>query len=70
MSVSTGLVQLHAALKTVRTRLEFTRAGWDDAVRREFEEQHWAPLEDQVRSALIQMERLSHVLIQAKQETS
>ncbi len=70
MSLSVGLAQLNGGLKNLRARMEATRLGWNDQVRQEFEERHWQPLEDRLRATLAQMERLSHVLIQAQQETA
>jgi hypothetical protein len=68
MSLGTGAAQLHSALKTARQRLSETRPGWNDDVRREFDENHWTPLEREVAAVILKLEHLDQVLAQMRQE--
>jgi hypothetical protein len=70
MSLATGSAKLQHALKTIKSRWEEIQSGWDDGVRREFEERYWLPLEPGVLSAVRAIERLSRVLDQARRECS
>jgi hypothetical protein len=63
-------MELSAALKTLRLLWEETRAGWSDAVSRDFEANQWETLETRVVAALRAMDRLAPVLMQAKRECS
>lgn len=40
MNLTTSAMELNAALKTLRLLWEETRAGWSDAVSRDFETNH------------------------------
>ena len=68
MQLTTSAMELNAALKTLRLLWEETRAGWSDAVSRDFEANHWATLETRVVAALRAMDRLAPVLMRAKRE--
>ena len=70
MHLTTSAMELNAALKTLRLLWEETRAGWSDAVSRDFEANHWEVLETRVVAALRAMDRLAPVLMQAKRECS
>ncbi len=70
MNLDTGWTELNAALKTLRLRWDEVQTTWDDPVRQEFEEQRWAPLEQQVVSTLRAMDRLRPILAKAQQECS
>ena len=70
MHLTTSAMELNAALKTLRLLWEETRAGWSDAVSRDFETNHWETLETRVVAALRAMDRLAPVLMQAKRECS
>ena len=58
--------QLDSAFKTLRQRLEETKALWNDPVSRRFEKEHWIPLETQVQATQREMERLAQVIAQAR----
>jgi uncharacterized protein YukE len=64
LKITTG--QLDSAFKTLRQRLEETKALWNDPVRRRFEKEHWTPLESQVQATQREMERLAQVIAQAR----
>ena len=68
MNVNTGLLQLHAALKTMRLRWEEAKIVWTDSVRQEFEENHWDPLVAQTLATLRAMEHLGQIVGQMRQE--
>jgi len=70
MHLTTSAMELNAALKTLRLLWEETRAGWSDAVSRDFESNHWETLETRVVAALRAMDRLAPVLMQAKRDCS
>lgn len=61
---------LHYALKALRQRWDDTQQGWNDSVRRAFEEKHLAPLDPQVLAALKAINRLSMVMSRAYDECS
>src|SRR5262249_47436068 len=65
MSLDTGRYQLHAATKSLRERWEATEETWRDAIRRQFAEDYWEPLELRVQSALSAIERLAQVMARA-----
>jgi hypothetical protein len=70
MSLHASWTELNSALKTLRERWEDAKAQWNDAVRDDFEEQFWLPLEAQVRSTLRGIERLNPTLVKLKQDCS
>ena len=70
MNLSTGWIELNAALKTMRLRWEEVKTDWHDAVCRDFEENHWLPLETQCLSTLRAIDRLAPILARAQQECS
>jgi hypothetical protein len=70
MHLTTSAMEMNAALKTLRLLWEDTRAGWQDAVSRDFESNHWETLETRVVATLRAMDRLAPVLIHAKRECS
>jgi hypothetical protein len=70
MSLSTGYVELNAALKILRACWDKTKDDWDDTVRQDFEENYWLPLEAQVKATFKAIDRLAPVLTRAKQECS
>jgi hypothetical protein len=63
-------MELNAGLKTLRLLWEETKAGWHDAVRRDFEAQQWETLETRVVAALRAMDRLAPILMQARRDCS
>jgi hypothetical protein len=70
MSLSSGYLELNAALKKLRLKWDDARAEWNDPVREQFEQEYWDELEVRVAAALKQMDRLAHVLNKAKQDCS
>ncbi len=63
MNLNTGWTELNNALKTLGECWEETKTHWDDAVRKDFEEHFWDPLELQVKATLRGIERLTPVLL-------
>jgi hypothetical protein len=70
VSLSTGWIALNDGLKNLRVLWDDTKAEWDDAVRLDFEEHHWAPLEVQIVATLRAMDRLGPILARAQRECS
>jgi hypothetical protein len=68
VSLGVGQVQLQEAYKELRLRWADARSQWDDAMSRDFGEQHVDPLERYVRSAVSAMEQLSELVWQARRE--
>ena len=68
MSLTTGYMDLNAALKNVRLRWEDATPVWNDVVRREFEEQYWEPLVERTVAALRAIDRLAPVLLKLRQD--
>jgi hypothetical protein len=68
MSLSTGRIQLHSAMKTAKEHWEEVRLAWHDKVSAEFEESCLVPLEQQVQSTLRAIDRLSAILVQMHEE--
>jgi hypothetical protein len=63
-------MELNAALKNLRLLWEQTRSGWNDAVSRDFEANHWETLETRVVAALRAMDRLAPIIMRAKRDCS
>ena len=63
MGVHEGRGQLGRALKELMLRWMETKSSWDDAVTRDFEEKHLAPLEADLKTATAAMDHVA-VLIQ------
>jgi hypothetical protein len=70
VDVSTERARLYDRLKDLGVLWQEVRQEWNDPVRREFEETHWAALEDHVRAALRAMDRMAVVLSHARQDCS
>ena len=58
------------SLKDLAVRWQEVQDGWDDPVRREFEEGHWAMLEVRVLAALRAMDQLATIMTQARHDCS
>jgi hypothetical protein len=69
VSLSTGLIGLYSALKDLRLKWDETRVVWTDAVRRDFDENLWQPLEAQVEATHRALDRLAAIVAQAEQDT-
>ena len=65
-TLDSSLSQLESAWKTVLHQWEDARALWNDAVRRGFEKDHWAPLAAQVDATRREMDRLSQIIAKAE----
>ncbi|MFQ5342051.1 MAG: hypothetical protein ACE5F6_10950 [Anaerolineae bacterium] len=65
-NLNTTRAELQDAWQRLRQRWEETKAVWNDLVRRRFEKEHWAPLEDQAQATHREMERLAQVIAQAR----
>ena len=70
MSLPGAATDLSQGWKTVNLAWEAVRAGWDDPVSRDFEANHFEPLQSQVLAAVQAMERLAPVLARALRECS
>lgn len=70
MSLTTASIELADGLKTVTTLWEEVCVGWDDPVRRAFENDHLLPLKAQIEATLTALERLGPILARARQECS
>ena len=68
MSLSTGRYKLYTAMKDLAARWEETKDQWQDAVRQEFEEKQWEPLEPHVKAALSAMDRMDQVLVRVRND--
>jgi len=66
--MSAGSARLKHALKNLSEHWDATREQWADAVARDFEKNHLAPLEQQVNNALRGMDKLSEVLSKVRQD--
>jgi hypothetical protein len=70
MRLTTGRAKLKHSFDNLRVAWEDTRAGWDDAARRAFEDNHLEPLTPDVQAALRAIDRLSSILSQMESECS
>jgi hypothetical protein len=68
MTLTTGRTKLLESYKTLLARWEETRAGWGDVAGREFEEEHWEPIEPHVQAVLRAIDRLAAVLSQMRHD--
>jgi len=62
--------KLHTALKKLRGHWHETEGAWKDAARRDFEEQHYSPLEAEALAAIRKIRTLDQILLKAQQECS
>jgi hypothetical protein len=70
VDITTYRARLYNQLKDLRARWQVVRDAWDDPVRKEFEESHWAELEARVLAALRAMDQLGTVMTQARHDCS
>jgi uncharacterized protein YukE len=70
VDITTDRARLHNQLKDLRARWQEVKGIWDDQVRREFEEGHWAELEARVQAALRAMDQLATTMTQARNDCS
>jgi hypothetical protein len=70
VSLEAPRYKLYSAFKVLQASWEQTQDRWQDAVRQQFQEQHWNPLEPTVLAALAGIDRLAHVLLQVRRECS
>ena len=68
MNLTTGRTQLYSALKTLRLRWGETKEVWTDAVRKDFEEDFFVPLDQQVLTTLRAIDRLSEIISEMRQQ--
>ncbi len=61
MYFGSGTSKLRHALKTLRSQWDQTQDGWNDQVRRDFEEKRLAPLDSQVSSTMRAMDQLAEL---------
>lgn len=62
MKLTTGRTKLFKAAQVLGQRWDQTRPGWNDAVRREFEDEFLTPLQEQTKATLRGIDRLSDIL--------
>lgn len=65
-SLNSTAVYFKEAWRQLHQRWDETAQVWDDPVRFKFEKEFWQPLESQVTATHREMERLAHVISQAK----
>lgn len=70
MRLTTGRAKIKQTYENLGIRWEDTRAGWADAARRAFEEEHLEPLAPDVQGALRAIDRLSAILYQMESDCS
>lgn len=70
MRLTTGRQKLKHAFDNLSLRWEDVRAGWDDAARKAFEEEHIAPIGPDLAGALRAIDRLSAVISRMEGECS
>jgi hypothetical protein len=70
MSLNTGWSELNSALKNMRQLWEEIQGSWNDPVSRDFDANHWQPLERHVIAALRAMDRLDPILARAQRDCS
>ena len=68
MGVYEGRGQIGKSMKELMLRWSETRAVWDDAVARQFEEKYLAPLEMDMRSAVNAMDHMATLLSLVRRE--
>lgn len=65
-NLNTAIAHLDAAWKSLHLRWEKTKKVWNDPVRRDFEKEYWAALEQQIPATQREMERLAQVIAGAR----
>jgi len=68
MRLDTGRGMLHEALQTLQAHWDETSPYWQDAMRIQFVEQVWEPLQQRVASALEATDQLQVLLNQMRHE--
>lgn len=68
MRVGATRSQIYDAQKSARGQWEQVQLVWDDAVRREFSETTWEPLDQMVSDALRAIDQLSTLFNQVRRE--
>jgi hypothetical protein len=70
MSLDVGRYQLYSSFRTAAAHWDQTQLAWRDEAARNFEEQHWRPLELQVKLTLSAMDQLGQIVDRARRECS
>jgi hypothetical protein len=68
MNFSAGTGKLSFALKTLRACWDSTQDEWSDDVRRDFEENHLTPIEQELLATVNATSNLAQTLTKALQE--
>lgn len=68
MRLGASRSQLYDAQKSARGRWDATHEVWDDAVRTEFEETVWRPLDEHVSEVLRAVDQLSTLFTQVRHD--
>ncbi len=68
MRLDTGRGMLYEALQTLQAHWDETDRYWQDAMRIQFVEQVWEPLQQQVGSALEAIDQMQVILNQMRHE--
>lgn len=70
MNLTSAAIELSNALKTTTLAWDQAQEHWRDSVSQHFAENHWDPLEEQVRGVINAMDRLSPILAKAVRDCS
>jgi hypothetical protein len=68
--LSAGAAKLELAMKTFRTTFAGIDPQWTDAARRDFQENHLAPMEPNVKKMLAATARLADLMAAAQRQCS
>ena len=66
MTLTSARSKLHEAFQVAQAHWETTKNGWNDQAGRQFETDHWTPVQPAVESALRALDRLSVALTQMR----
>lgn len=67
MSLTPTLSRLQQSWRQLHQQWLTTSSQWRDEKRDQFEHEYWQPVEGQVANTLMEMERLSQVIVQVRQ---
>jgi hypothetical protein len=68
--LNSGLGQLSNAFSQLRDRLAATKSEWDDATRKQFEEEHLNEIPGRMQLLVAAVQRLGEVLDRAEKDCS
>jgi hypothetical protein len=70
MSLNAGAIKLKTSLKKLYLRWDESESHWNDAARRDFEQEVLSPLQDQVLSTLQGIGVLAEIIDKAERDCS